>query len=316
MNWGQINERFVNPAVNAWKANKIREAETLFKQGLVTTGNDGYVALTYAHFLESCGRLKEAEEMFEVALKKLPLLELKQKAKVGIERVNRRSGTHKPQSTVTGTPAPILDSRKRYPAEYRTADGKWVRSKSEKIIADWLYNNHMRCEYERKIMEGVTCDFYLPEVDVYIEYWGKDDEAYRKYRKRKEEIYSKLGIRLLSLDDTDLKHIDDVLRSKLGEAHVPNNDSPYLSGETETEVRSSLSRNTMKLNPVGQVSLGAKSIKIMLTLKEIDQTAALGGIATFYVNLDYLKKVIDGKTAGTQISQLVPKTESDKEQDR
>jgi hypothetical protein len=27
------------------------------------------------------------------------------------------------------------DFRKKYPAEYRTADGRWVRSKSEKIVA-------------------------------------------------------------------------------------------------------------------------------------------------------------------------------------
>jgi hypothetical protein len=63
----------------------------------------------------------------------------------------------------------------------------------------------------------------------------------------------------------------------------------------------------MRLKPVGQVSLGAKSIKIIVNLSEIDKTAALGEIATFYVNLDYLRQVLDHKITATTIAQLVPK---------
>ena len=109
------------------------------------------------------------------------------------------------------------DFRKKYPAEYRTADGRWVRSKSEKIIADWLYAHNIRYEYERQLTSGVTCDFYLPDTDTYVEYWGKDDATYRRHRTEKEQFYSKHGFRLLSLDESDLKHIDDILRSELGQ---------------------------------------------------------------------------------------------------
>jgi len=244
MDWRQINERFVNPAVAAWQAGKTQEAETVFKEGLVATANDGYVALNYAHFLEHCGRLKEAEEMFAVALKKLPLPEFKQRAEVGLERITRGFGTPTPHIKVIGA-QPQLDSRKRYPAEYRTADGRWVRSKSEKIIADWLYNNHIRFEYERKIAEGVTCDFYLPDMDAYIEFWGLDNEVYRRYRRRKEEVYSKLGIRLLSLDEADLKHIDDVLRSRLTELAGPSSIGPSV--DSVQRVDTSFSRTAVTL---------------------------------------------------------------------
>jgi hypothetical protein len=44
----------------------------------------------------------------------------------------------------------------------------------------------------------------------------------------------------------------------------------------------------MKLNTVGQVSLGAKSIKVIINLSEIDKRASQGQIATFYINLEYL----------------------------
>jgi hypothetical protein len=63
----------------------------------------------------------------------------------------------------------------------------------------------------------------------------------------------------------------------------------------------------MKLKTVGQVSLGAKSIKIIINLSEIDKRASQGQIATFYMNLEYLKQVIDGTIPATSIAQLVPK---------
>jgi hypothetical protein len=68
-----------------------------------------------------------------------------------------------------------------------------------------------------------------------------------------------------------------------------------------------MSQGKMKLKPVGQVSLGAKSIKIIINLSEIDRKATAGEIATFYIYLQYLKQVIEGATQATTIAQLVPK---------
>lgn len=68
-----------------------------------------------------------------------------------------------------------------------------------------------------------------------------------------------------------------------------------------------MSEGKMRLKQVGQVSLGAKSIKIIINLSEIDKKATAGEIATFYVNLQYLNQVIDGTQATTTIAQLVPK---------
>jgi len=108
-----------------------------------------------------------------------------------------------------------LDFRKSYPAEYRTRDGKFVRSKSERLIADWLYDHKIRNEYERKLAAGIVCDFYLPDIDTYIEYWGLEDKAYQANRKRKEEFYSKNRLKLISLEEKDVKRIDEVLWPEL-----------------------------------------------------------------------------------------------------
>lgn len=61
-----------------------------------------------------------------------------------------------------------------------------------------------------------------------------------------------------------------------------------------------MSEGKMKLKPVGQVSLGAKSIKVIINLGEIEKASAMGNIATFYVNLDHLKQVILEKSKSRQ----------------
>jgi tetratricopeptide (TPR) repeat protein len=88
MDWMEINKRYVYPAISAWRAGRIEEAEALFKEGLAITGGDGNVALKYAEFLEDCRLLKDAEEMYRIALRKLPKPEFKRVAQEGLSRVS------------------------------------------------------------------------------------------------------------------------------------------------------------------------------------------------------------------------------------
>jgi hypothetical protein len=85
--------------VKAWREGRVEEAEALFTRGLADTGNDGYLALRYAEFLESAKEPERAREMFELAYKKLPRPDFKESARRGLTRVSRiRSKTHKPTS--------------------------------------------------------------------------------------------------------------------------------------------------------------------------------------------------------------------------
>lgn len=108
-----------------------------------------------------------------------------------------------------------IDSRRKYPAEYRCENGTYVRSISELCIANWLYMNNIRFEYERavffeKSQKHAHSDFYLPEHDVHIEYWGmSNDPAYESYKLWKEANYEENNIRYISLYHTDLKNFRD-----------------------------------------------------------------------------------------------------------
>jgi len=194
-----------------------------------------------------------------------------------------------------------IDSRRKYPAEYRTADGRWVRSKSEKILADWLYNHNIRYEYERKLADGVTCDFYLPDTDTYIEYWGRDDETYRRHRAEKEKFYSKHGFKLVSLDEKDLKHIDDVLRTTLS-----------LTGLSLPPKPSAVQRSRWTSGPTGRVL----ALTITLVISALVLGYSLGGLGGYrsYPSLVTSSTqpivIVTSETSATSLTSVTSETSS------
>jgi hypothetical protein len=118
----------------------------------------------------------------------------------------------------------VDDFRKKYPAEYRTKDGHYVRSKAELTIDDSLYLWGIAHAYEKKLPnteEDVYSDFHIPSGSgrpkaVYIEYWGMEkDEKYNQRKNKKIEIYNQLGLSLIQLNDADIKNIEDSLQKYL-----------------------------------------------------------------------------------------------------
>ena len=118
----------------------------------------------------------------------------------------------------------VDDFRKKYPAEYRTKDGHYVRSKAELTIDDSLYLWGIAHAYEKKLpntTENVYSDFHIPSGNgrpkaVYIEYWGmENDEKYNQRKNKKIEIYNQLGLSLIQLNDADIKNIEDSLQKYL-----------------------------------------------------------------------------------------------------
>ena len=123
----------------------------------------------------------------------------------------------------------VSDFRKTYPAEHRTKDGHYVRSKAELIIDDSLYLWGIPHAYEKKIPntdENVYSDFHIPSGKgrpkaVYIEYWGlENDEKYNQRKGKKIEIYNSLKLNLIQLNDADIKNIEDALQKYLRQHEI------------------------------------------------------------------------------------------------
>ncbi|KTB49027.1 hypothetical protein DEALK_18750 [Dehalogenimonas alkenigignens] len=107
--------------------------------------------------------------------------------------------------------------REKFKAEHRAKDGHMVRSKSEIIIDNWLYDAKIVHAYERKlpVEEDIYCDFYIPTQKVYLEYWGLEDVQYQTRKKEKLSIYSKNNLNLIELSEKDVMNLDDILPAKL-----------------------------------------------------------------------------------------------------
>ena len=116
----------------------------------------------------------------------------------------------------------------------RAKDGTLVQSEGERLIAEWLSANNIRYRYDEriKIIQGysVRPDFYLPEFDVYIEYWGMDTIDYKIGMLMKQKLYQQEGKRLISLYPEDKNELDSVLGKKL-KAFYPETDFTALRND-------------------------------------------------------------------------------------
>lgn len=101
----------------------------------------------------------------------------------------------------------------------KAKDGTLVQSKGEKIISEYLSSNSIAFRYDERIriIEGMAIrpDFYLPEFDIYIEYWGMDTLDYKIGMLKKQQLYQQEGKKLISLYFSDFYDLTKILKQKL-----------------------------------------------------------------------------------------------------
>jgi hypothetical protein len=101
----------------------------------------------------------------------------------------------------------------------RSKDGTWVQSEGERLICEVLAAEAIRYRYDERfrILDGyaIRPDFYLPEFDVYIEYWGMETADYKIGMLKKQQLYQQQGKRLISLFPDDKPRMHETLTGKL-----------------------------------------------------------------------------------------------------
>ena len=115
--------------------------------------------------------------------------------------------------------------RKQYGIPTKTERGETVKSYSESRIADYFTRNGIRYEYEHRISGIGHLDFYLPDYDLVVEFWGlvdADDEnvrkRYVKTMKWKMAQYYSRKIKFVSIYPSNLSNLDWVFRKKFEQA--------------------------------------------------------------------------------------------------
>jgi len=140
----------------------------------------------------------------------------------------------------------LLVPEREYGTRSTTNSGVEVRSRAEQRIAEYSEQNKICYEYEREIESGIWIftekvsrpDFYLPDYDVYVEYWGMldvDDECkraeYVRTMKYKMARYHDLGIKFISIYPKNMKNLDWIFRKKFKE--ITGIDLPRVKTERQ-----------------------------------------------------------------------------------
>lgn len=105
---------------------------------------------------------------------------------------------------------------------YTCKDGHRVRSKSEVIIDNYLYDHNLKHAYEKAYPidnnkeHDLHPDFYLPELDLYIEHWGYANKAnYNEEKDYKIKIYNQNKTTVIGTNEDDTLDIETSLNRKL-----------------------------------------------------------------------------------------------------
>lgn len=105
---------------------------------------------------------------------------------------------------------------KRYGKKSYTRKGDYVKSRAEMSVANWLYARSIRYRYEVPVC-GYVPDFYLPDYDIYIEYWGLPNKSdYYKHMEEKSKTYRANGVKVINVFYKDLSNLNNVIGRKLG----------------------------------------------------------------------------------------------------
>lgn len=96
--------------------------------------------------------------------------------------------------------------------DIRTRSGVMVQSHGEEVLANYFHEHKIRFVYDQQtrfsFFQGAAIrpDFFLPDFDVYIEYWGmKGNAEYDQKTKWKKSVYRKYHKRLIDIYVSDIK---------------------------------------------------------------------------------------------------------------
>lgn len=107
---------------------------------------------------------------------------------------------------------------------YMTHAGFRVRSKAEKIIADFLTASDLKFLYEPALdLDGaiVRPDFYLCQCELPYEHFGLSTIDYLRAAEEKVTRYHRAGIPFIYTTFNDESDIEDVIVEKLAMATLP-----------------------------------------------------------------------------------------------
>ena len=127
----------------------------------------------------------------------------------------------------------LFESPEEYGKPSVTLTGQPVRSQGERVIADYFTRHNIAYYYEAEATTNdwfifkakiSRPDFYLPQYNLFVEYWGLVDsfdwgtrDSYIKSMRWKMAQYRKNNIRFVSIYPSNLSSLDYYFKRKFRE---------------------------------------------------------------------------------------------------
>jgi len=104
---------------------------------------------------------------------------------------------------------------------YKARDGHITKSYGKRYLDDWLhehlpYKHEYTCPVKRAKRE-VLCDWYIPKIDLYIEYWEKKSWRETSAIELKSKFYEDHSLRGINIYEDDLRLADRIIPARIRE---------------------------------------------------------------------------------------------------
>jgi hypothetical protein len=102
---------------------------------------------------------------------------------------------------------------------FKAKDGHYTNSYGERYVDDWLKTHlpHKHLYNVAKKLDGYTmrCDWHIPDLDMYIEYWEELSPTHTDTVNAKRKLYADHSLSVVHLYENDLPVLDRVLPAKI-----------------------------------------------------------------------------------------------------
>ena len=196
------------------KQNLIELAHNCFHQVTEIDRNFADAWYNKGHMETKLGRIKEAMLSFDNVVNISKGYENKEGIAL-FDEIKKEKGIEVEQPKA-------LDEQPKAPDEplFKPKTGHMVRSKSEKLIADFLFDSNLMFQYNLAVSwadeDNFKAAFYIPQLDLYLEHFKHNDiKDYENLMKWKISQYEKNKKKMIYTVFEDERNIEEALQLKL-----------------------------------------------------------------------------------------------------
>jgi len=114
---------------------------------------------------------------------------------------------------------PLAPRAKTDMVGFKAKDGHITRSYGERYLDDWLHEHLLyKHEYDYRVQRAkreVLCDWYIPKIDLHIEFWEKKARGDPRAIEIKQKFYEDHSLRAIDIYENDLPVADRIIPTRI-----------------------------------------------------------------------------------------------------